>query len=207
MSQLMRSSSTCLMLLMLAPAAYAENAAAQTPEQSPQPLSVAPLDFIEYPEDRPAWVGHPTDFEEDTHTIVVVSGPCETPEESIAELKLMQRAAVSTYISRITDSGGEFDFYPISDESIDRQLVVRRYSGQVTQGDMTQYEDAVELAFTEEKRQEIKAAWNKLAVRDRLGALGVIVFGGLVVLLCSSALVGMASRRVERREQMQASMS
>ena len=118
----------------------------------------------------------------------------------------MRRAAVSTYVSQVSDSGGHFEFYPISDEEIDAELVKRRYSGTVTQGDMKMYEDAVELRFAEDQRQEIQAAWKNVEVRDRLGALGVMVFGGLVMLICSSALVGVASRRVERREKMEATV-
>jgi hypothetical protein len=162
------------------------------------------LDVIEYPQDRPAWVSQPLGIDQDSFSIVVVSGPCETRAESIEELRLMRRAAVSTYVSEVSESGGQYDFYPISDEEIDAELVKRRYSGTVTQGDMTMYEDAVELRFADEQRQEIQAAWTNVEVRDRLGALGVLVFGGLVMLICSSALVGVVSRRVERREKMEA---
>lgn len=208
MSQLMKNSSTCLMLLVLAPATFADNATSQDPETAAaKPLSVAPLDYVEHPQDRPVWVSQPANFDQDTHFIVVVSGPSDTPEESIAELQLMQRAAVSTYVSQFTDSGGQHDFYRITDRDIDNELVTRRYSGELKQGDMTKYEHAVELAFTEQKRQQIAAAWKAVEVRDRLGALGVIVFGGLAVLLCSSALVGTISRRVERREQTEAARS
>ena len=78
-------------------------------------------------------------------------------------------------------------------QSTMKRLIVnlsdRHYSGEVNQGDMTKYEDAVELVFTEENRQEIEAAWRNVEVRARLGALGVLVFGGLVTLISSSALV------------------
>jgi hypothetical protein len=200
MSDLMRNSSTCLLVLMLTPALCADDVKPQSLEGSPTPLSVAPLDHVVYPKDRPGWVQESTNFDTDAHTIVVVSGPSDSPEKSLEELSLMQRAAVSTYISGITDSAGQFDFYPITDKQIDRDLVVRRHSGEVTQGGMTKYEDAVELVFTEGKRAEIKESWTNVAVRERLGALGVTVFGGLVMLLCSSALTGVVSRRVERRD-------
>jgi hypothetical protein len=187
---------------MLAPVVFADGS--QSPDESPAPLSVAPLDVIDYPQDRPSWVSQPLQIDKDSRSIVVVSGPCDTREESIEELRLMRRAAVSTYVSLVCESGGQYDFYPISDEEIDAELVRRSYAGTVTQGDMKMYEDAVELRFTDDQRQEIEAAWKNVEVRDRLGTLGFLVFSGLVMLICSSALVGVASRRVERREKMAA---
>lgn len=211
MSHLMKNSSTCLMLLMLAPSTYsvahADGPEAVDPQESPKQLSVAPLDHIDYPSNRPEWIKRSFGFDQDAVRIVVVSGPCDTAEESIEELKLMERAAVSTYVSRFSDASGQYDFYPISDDEIERELAVRRYSGEVMQGDTIKYEDAVELCFTEEKRDEIAAAWTNVEVRDRLGALGVVTFAGLAMLICSSALISVVSRRVERRDQMQASMS
>lgn len=201
MSQLAKHSSTCFLALLIAPAILAEDIAATPSDDSPAQLSVAPLDHIEYPDDRPEWVKQTTDFDADAHSIVVVSGPSDTPQQSEEELNLMARIAVSTYIARITDAAAtDHDFYPISDYEINRDLVVRRYSGTLTKGDDTMYEDAVELVFTMGKRDEIKAAWANVAVRERLGALGVMIFGGLVMLICSSAVVGVVSRRVERRD-------
>ena len=204
MSDVVRNGSTCLILLMLAPGVFADGS--QPLDEAPAPLSVAPLDVIEYPEDRPEWVSQPLGFDKDSFSIVVVSGPCETREESIEELHLMRRAAILTYVSEVSDSGGQYDFYPISDEEIDAELVTRRYSGTVTQGDMKMYEDAVEIRFSDDQRPEIQAAWKNVEVRDRLGALGLVVFAGLLMLISSSALVGMASRRVERRERMEATI-
>lgn len=207
MSQLIKHSSTCFLALMIAPAILADDATktTTTDDESPAPLSVAPLDHIVYPSDRPEWVKKTTDFDAKSHKIVVVSGPSDTREKSLEELNLMARVAVSAYITRITDSGGyEQDFYSISDYEIDNDLVVRRYEGTLTQGDTTMYEDAIELVFTEAKRDEIKSAFANVAVRERLGALGVLLFGGLVMLMCSSAVVGVVSRRVERQDSAQA---
>jgi hypothetical protein len=206
MSQVIRNGSTCLVLLLLTPVVYADATRTDTsasPDHAdlPKELSVAPLDHIEYPDDRPEWISRAPTFDEDSFSIVVVSGPCETPEESLQELKLMQRAAVSTFVTRIAKSDGCFDFYPISDEVIDRELVTNRHAGQVTQGDMTKYEHAVEIRIPDARRQQIVNAWKNIEVRDRLGALGVVTFCGLVMLICSSALISTFGRRFERRER------
>ena len=201
MSEVIRNGSTCLILLMLGSVVFADESEPQSEEESAAPLSVAPLDVIDYPESRPSWVSQPLGFDKESLSIIVVSGPCETRDESIEELNMMRRAAVSTYIAHVSDSDGQYDFFPISDEELDSDYVKRRYSGTVTQGDMTMYEDAVELRFTDDQRQQIQAAWGNVEVRDRLGALGLLLSGGLVMLICSSALVGVASRRVERRDK------
>jgi hypothetical protein len=200
MSQLIRNSSTCFLVLMITPAIYADDVSTTTAQESPAPLSVAPLDHVEYPKDRPEWIKKSTDFDTEAHAIVVVSGPSDSAEQSKEELNWMAREAVSAYVTRITDAAGNDEFYSISEDEIDRDLVVRRYSGKLTKGDDTMYEEAVELVFTEGKRDEIKAAWTNVAVRERLGALGLMVFGGLVMLMCSSAVVGVVSRRAEQQD-------
>lgn len=205
MSEFMRNSTTCLIVLMLAPVIVADDSSSKADKaevEKSSELSVPPMDLITRPDDCPDWVANSVDYDEHADTIVVVSGPSETIEESIEELKLMRRAAISTYIASLTESGN-FDFYPISEEEIERDLVVRTYEGEVLQGDVTAYEHAVEMIFTDEKRQQIMAAWKNIEVRDRLGALGVLVFLGLSVLICSSAFLGLVCRRVARREQAQ----
>lgn len=202
----MRNNSTWLILLMVAPAASITAASitladtlsqSGTVDGSAAPLSVAPLDHVEYPDHRPSWLDRTVDVDDDSASIVVVSGPCDTVDESLEELKLMQRAAVETYISRI--SGGELtgENFPISDEEIENELVVRRYEGDVYQGDSTRYEHAVELHFDADHREAILAARDNLEVRNRLGALGVLTFGGLMTLIGSSALLGFALRRTK----------
>ena len=73
MSQAIRNGSTCLALLVMMPVFYADatraSASGADPVQAdaterdgeserPKQFSVAPLDHIEYPEDRPPWVDH-----------------------------------------------------------------------------------------------------------------------------------------------------
>ena len=135
--------------------------------------------------------------------MVVVSGPCETVEESEDELRVMQRAAASTLVTEIANSNGRFDFYSPSDEQIERDLVKRRYAGEVMQGDQTRYEHAVEIEFSEANQQQVRQAWRAVEVRDRLGEVGVLTFSGLTLLVCASAVTGWVSRRAQRREYRQ----
>ncbi len=201
MSVTMTKSSTCLLLLTLVPASYAAAATIQSKDAAPKELSVAPLDHVEYPESRPDWVANPSESDDDGFRTVIVSGPCDTVEESLEELRLMQRAAVSTLVTRIAQSDGRFDFYWPSDEEIERDLVSRQYQGEVTQGDQIRFEHAVEIEFSEAEQAEVRQAWQNLEVRDRLGALGVVTFTGLVLLVCGSGFTGLVSRRAQRRSR------
>ncbi|MGI9470900.1 MAG: hypothetical protein ACR2NZ_05185 [Rubripirellula sp.] len=202
MSHTLRNTSTCVMLLFLAPAAYSETESPD--EDSPQQLSVAPLDHVVYPDSRPEWINQAADVSNDEARFVVVSGPCDSPEESLEELNIMQRAALATFISSVTGSGGSYDFYPLSEERM-QKFIEQSYEGQVTAGDATRYEHAVEMVVSAADRKQIEQAWKSLEVRDRLGALGVMVFGGLIVLMGSSAVLGMTTRRIERREKLSSS--
>ena len=201
MSIPMKTSSAYLLLLTLVPAGYVVAAGIDSTAVSPKELSVAPLDHVEYPESRPQWVTDRPVSDGELFRAVIVSGPCESVEESLEELKLMQRAAISSMVIQIAQSDGRFDFFSPSDEVIAQDFVTRSYQGEVTQGAQTRYEHAVEVAFTESQQQQVKQAWKDLEVRDRLGALGVVTFSGLVLLICGSAMTGLVSRRVQRQDK------
>ena len=201
MSILMRKSSACLLMLSLVPACYAAAATLNSSDESPKELSVAPLDHVVYPETRPSWVSDPSQSDEESLRIVVVTGPCETDDESQEELRLLRRAAVSTLVTRIAASDGRFDFFTPSDEEIASEFVTREYNGEVTQGDQVRYEQAAQVEFSEEQQRQVREAWRNVEVRHRLGATGVVTFSSLVLLICGSAVTGMFSRRTQQREQ------
>lgn len=186
-------------LLLAVSTAWAEQAAETPADSRVKELSVAPLDHIVYPESRPDWLSDPPVSDSDVYRMVVVSGPRDTVEESEDELRVMQRAAVSTLVTQITGSDGRFDFYSPSDQQIERHLVKRRYAGEVTQGDQTRFEHAVEIEFSETDQRQVREAWRAVEVRDRLGVVGLFTFSGLTLLVCGSAVTGLVSRRAQRR--------
>ncbi len=209
MNQMIPKSSACLVMLLLVPVAVgmADDDAAGQKEVEPTTLSVAPLDHVEYPEARPEWVGSVPSLDELPHTWVIVSDPRETVEESVENLRVIQLATVVTYIQGLPGAGGRSDFFPISNEWIDDNLVIRRYSGAVTRGGVKQFEHAVEMRFDGAAQQEVLAAIKNVEVRDRLGALGVLSFGGLIGLICCSAIFGLLSRRAQRRDDANVSVA
>ncbi len=184
-----------MFLLITAPVWSADAAVRVADGAKPAELSVAPLDHIAYPDDRPAWLSDKPSMGKSDCKIVVVSSPSDTIEESLEDLSWMQRAAIATYVASMVGAGGEFDFYAPSDEELERDIVTRRYTGELTQGDAKKFESAVELRFTQSKQAEIRAAWNNIEVGDRLKSLGGLTSLGLVFLMCSSGLIGIVGRR------------
>lgn len=194
-----------LMLLLCLPTGYLVAAAAESEPQaesskaSAKELSVAPLDHVEYPESRPTWISELSEPEQGTFRMVVVSSPADSVDESLDELRVLQRAAVNSLVSQMVQSDVHPDFYAPSDEEIERNLVVRRYEGTVKQGDQTRYEHAAELMFSEALEKQVRSAWQNAQVRHRLGAIGLLGIVGLGLLSCGSAVTGIISRRVQRR--------
>ena len=204
MSQVTPSCSACLVLLVLAQATApaADEAATRRPDAEPAPLSVAPLDQIQYPDDRPEWIDAATNLKQLPHCWTVVSGPSETSEESLKELRLLQRASVETYLKTLPGADGRVDFFPLTDEWIEDRLVVKekKYAGLVIQEGLTKHEHAAELRIDSDAKRKMLDALKNDTVGQRLGALGVLTATGLLGLIFSSALVGTFSRRADRRD-------
>ena len=201
MTALLHSGSICLVAFVFVSTAAADNDVPDVPVgEIAKELSVPPLDHVEYPDDRPAWLEEAPDFDSDIHTWVVVTQPCDTDDECAEELAVLQRAAVSAYIRQLTGSA-DVDFYPVNDQWIESQLIVDSYTGTLTQSNTPMVEHAVKLEFSRSNQQKILAAWKNIEVRQRLGGLGVLVFLGLALLIGSSSVLGIISRRVERKKQ------
>jgi hypothetical protein len=204
MNKLIQASGACLMLAWPVTAISADEPtsakSATNVQQASAELSVPPMDHIEYPKSRPDWCQQEPDFSERDHKIVVATSPCDTPSQCEEELRWMQRAAVATYVNSLLESSAGPDFLVFSDQQINDQLVARHYEGTVTAGGETKYEKVVQLSFTPENRAEIQQAFQGIEVGRRLSVLGFVGFVGTCLLVCSSGLLGLASRRVARRE-------
>ena len=196
MKKIIHSMAACLMLVISTPTVQAAKKPVPTEENTESvELSVPPLDHVEYPSSRPDWCNQKTNFTDVDDSIVVVSGPCDTPEECTADLKWMQQAAVTTYVTSLLDVSADSTFYHVTHDEIDERLVVRRYQGEVTAGGQVKYEHVVELKFTPSIQKEIRSAWRNLEVSNRLGALGILAVLGTLLLIGTSGLLGIVSRR------------
>ncbi|KAA1261513.1 hypothetical protein LF1_40630 [Rubripirellula obstinata] len=201
MNKLIQASGACLMLVLPTPMVGAKESSKETADvkSTTAELSVPPLDHIAYPMSRPDWCDAEPDFTQPDHKIVVTAGPCDSADQCDEQLKWMQRAAVVTYANGIVDSPSEFDLSSLSDQDIDDKVISRRYEGPVTVGGETKYEKVVQLAFTPKIRDQIHEAARGIEVRRRLGFLAFAGVVGTTLLVCSSGLLGIASRRVSRR--------
>lgn len=165
-------------------------------EDAPKsPLSVAPLDHIEYPASRPAWLAQSPKLEGAVHEWIVVTQPAETPEQCDAELVRLQLAAVISYAEMQSDFQSSTRDLPITSEWIEENLVRGLYEGEVKQGGTVLYERASKLMFDKQGQSTIMKAWKKVQVRDRLGATGVLLFGGMLCLFLGSMVTNFLSRR------------
>lgn len=211
MNQNTLASLSCLAAVIISSAVLAEESAKrETPSEataaSATELSVAPLDHIKYPDDRPEWVTAAPDLDQEDHTWVVVTPPCESVEECEAKLQILIEAASSSYAdSFIRQDSGNIprtdDFHEFSRELIDDQLVTKTYRGEVTQGDSLLYEQAALLTFDPDTQAEVRQSWKNGEVKQRLGALGVLAGGGVALIILGSTCIGAISRRVERRDR------
>jgi hypothetical protein len=190
-----RATSIWMVLLVAASVAAETNLAEVAEKKTTAELSVPPLDHVEYPADRPKWLDQLPSFGSDVDSIVVISDPAETIEAAAEELRWLQRAAIGNYVSQTLESSDRFDVYSPDDETIDHDLVARQYSGVVTIGNETFYEVAAELKFDSKQKEKIQDAWKNAEVEQRLKAFGGLASFGLVILMCTSGLIGIASRR------------
>ena len=167
--------------------------------QIPAALSVAPLDHVEYPSDRPAWLERaPALGYRPAETCTVVSGPSETAEQSADRLRVLTRAAVASYIEQLTGAA-DADFFPVHSDWIESVLIEDRYAGTLSKGGMTMHESAVALRFPPEAQEEILAAWQETQLRGRLTLLAGGTAAVLVLLTAVSAGLNLIARSGRRR--------
>ena len=170
-------------------------------DESPKELSVAPLDHVVYPDNRPAWIdGGVVKQRIDEVTFVVVSDPCDTPEESKQELKLMVQATVANFVEKLTGAENMSDFYEISDQRIDSDFTQRSYVGKVSVGGSDQYENAVEILIDQAELVQIMDAWKNVEVAQRMKKLGLGSIGGFAILVISSTAFNAVLRRREQKQ-------
>ncbi|QDV44860.1 hypothetical protein Enr13x_47310 [Stieleria neptunia] len=175
----------------------AESSASADSESSAKPkraeLSVAPMDHVTYPDDRPGWIETEPDLQSPVHSWVVTTSGAETMEQCEAELEVLKPAAVALYIKETT--GWLCDDAFLDQQWIEDELIDRRYLGTLKMGDRELYEIAVELKFDADSRKRIRRAMNNSVVGERLRATAGLFALALVGLCCTGGVLGVFSRR------------
>ncbi|OUT55665.1 MAG: hypothetical protein CBB71_19425 [Rhodopirellula sp. TMED11] len=163
-------------------------------DQASGELSVAPLDHVTYPPDRPGWASQKTPYlKGSNHSWVVVTQPWDTEEQCNEELPVLVRAAVELYAQNLT--GRECNPETITQKWIDKELVSRTHVGTLSIGDQEMHEIAVQLHFDDQARAFLQQACREelLDERMRVTGLGIAAsFAGLVLL---TSVLNMAAKR------------
>lgn len=163
-------------------------------DQASGELSVAPLDHVTYPPDRPGWASQKTPYlKGSNHSWVVVTQPWDTEEQCNEELPVLVRAAVELYAQNLT--GRECNPETITQQWIDKELVSRTHVGTLSIGDQEMHEIAVQLHFDDQARAFLQQACREelLDERMRVTGLGIAAsFAGLVLL---TSVLNMAAKR------------
>lgn len=184
---------------VLSAASDDETPSSPAAQNVPPKLSVAPLDHVDYPAERPGWLNDPPQLDGATHTWVVVTPGCDSQEEADEMIGVLARAAVASYIEQQTGLATDQLDFPIEDRWVDERLVDKRYSGRYSEGDSPRFETAWKLSFSPSVQRQIQTTRENFEVRQRLGAMGLGVSGVLGMLFLGSGVLGVVSRRYQTR--------
>jgi len=171
-------------------------------DQAPAELSVAPLDHIDYPLDRPPWIEDTGDYLDASEgkdvLIAVTSGPAPSPEIAVEIMHVMARGAVENYVDRLGQNYSEpidTDAITIDMDWVRNELIGRQYDGTVTSGELVQYESACLLRIDASHRQTLDRLVQNQRLMHRMAAVGVVSVLCLLGLLGGSIFFGWASSR------------
>lgn len=186
----------------------------ETLDERSAELSIAPLDHVEFPSDRPKWIRqHADEFPLATDdspanrviSIVVVSPPQPTPDAAAELMEVMAKGAVENYLDEQAAAIPEpvdTSEMVVEMDWIRNELITRRYDGEVRLGDQTQYESACWLQLTAEHQSVLQNLIQNHRLMHRLGAIGVFAVGGFATLVGGSIVFsGLAARQQRRPHQ------
>lgn len=191
-------------LAMLMPSMIRAEDNETKPNQTAE-LSIAPLDHVEYPVDRPKWIDESSrspsaeSGSSKIISIVVVSPSQPTPEAAAEMMEVMAKGAVENYIDQQAATlPKSIDAKKIVVEMdwIRNELVTRRYDGQVQIGDQTEFESACLLRLDEQHQAVLQDLIQNHHLMHRLGVVGIFGLGGFLALVGGSIVFsGLASRQ------------
>jgi hypothetical protein len=168
------------------------------PETGPMPLSVAPLDHVEYQVAPPQWISESPQLDGEVAVWPVRSQLCDSEEEAKYSLQIQVQGAVAAYAEHFLGDerarvlgndvalSVDLDSLPESD----------RFIGTAQRGGQTYHEQAVRLRFDEKYRKRLASAWQEREVEQRLSVVGLASGAGLLVLIAGTGIV----RRVAKNK-------
>jgi hypothetical protein len=198
---------TFTMLVLTSPAilCFADNQPSDlviVETDSTVPLSVPPLDHVDYPPDRPNWIEEhqqPTGGVDGSDLLISVSsGPAATPEIATEMMEVMARGAVENFLHQQAETLPEA--IPVEQIEVDmdwvrRELISRRYDGALSGSESTRYESACLLRIDSVDQQTLHQMIQNLRLQHRLGLVGVVAIICLLGLLSGSIMFGWLAGR------------
>ncbi len=169
-------------------------------EGDPPELSVAPLRFPAYPEDRPAWIDQPPRMEADEQLWPVVSVPSLDRQRCRESLRTQVEIAIGQFAEESFGSAADPPTeasFTIPEAWVAEALAnsPRRYEGQLETSDGEMFEAAALLRFDQAFRGRLQQAWKDQQVARRLSGLGLLGGSSFVLLIGLSFLLRCAGVR------------
>lgn len=174
--------------------------------KSSSKLSVAPLDHVDYPLERPGWIEEhrvPVAPNEGGDLLISVSsGPAASPEIAAEMMEVMARGAVENYLEQMTQDGAEpvpADEIEVAPDWLREELISRRYDGTVGSGDEVRYESACLLRISAEEQQKLTESIQNYRLQRRLSTVGVVALVGFAGLVSAAVGLGWLASRQQRK--------
>ena len=166
---------------------------------SPTPLSVAPLDHVDYTTAPPDWVDDAPQLDGDVAVWPVRSLLSDSESEARYSLEIQMRGALAAYAEYFLgdERARVLGNSPSLFVDLDSLPETDRYAGTAKLGGQTVFEQAARLRFDEKFRRRLANAWREREVEQRLSVVGIASGAGLLLLLAGTGLV----RRVARKKQ------
>lgn len=169
-------------------------------------LSVAPLDHVDYPLDRPGWIEEhrvPVAPSNGGDLLISVSsGPAASPEIAAEMMEVMARGAVENYLEQMAQHGAEMvpaDQIEVAPDWLREELISRRYDGTVGMGDEVRYESACLLRISGEEQQKLAESIQNYRLQGRLSKVGAIALLGFAGLLGGAIGLGWLATRQQSK--------
>ncbi len=166
------------------------------------PLSVPPLDHVDYPPDRPSWIEEhqqPTGGDDGSDILISVSsGPAATPEIATEMMEVMARGAVENFLHQQAEAFPEAiqtDQIEVKMDWVRSELISRRYDGTLSGSESTRYESACLLRIDSADQQTLHQMIQNLRLQHRLGFVGGVATICLLGLLSGSIVFGWLAGR------------
>lgn len=165
-------------------------------------LSVDPSGRVNYPEDRPAWIDSEATRVEGADRFVARSIPSADLDQAKEYCRIEVDALIRRYASQLNSDLDDASGLKLERDWIEEAVVRQTYTGSVRLDDGEElFEAASLIVFGEDVDSHLRRQIQQVLVRERLVGMGAVTSIGLAGLILGTMVMGMVSRRIERKSQ------